>query len=416
MAEQNTTHTFNCPQCGGPQVYQAASGALVCDHCGHRETIHAPTAGETAGESEFTEEALAQAEHGWQVEHLQAQCQQCGGGTLLPPGALTQTCPYCGSTLVIGHNATDDLLRPHFMIPFRTVPERCRAITQEWLGSSWMTPRQLRKQANLGDYVSLYAPFWTFDAKVTAGWSAEIGYDETSWDDEGLPETETSWRRQSGQVHVTFDDQYVPGTTHLNETAVEQITNYDLRTLVPYSPAYLAGHHAQAFEVNLNQAWEKAQKRMKGRVMAECERDALGGDGDHVRNVRLRSFEPQDAKWRYILLPVYTSTYRYGKRVYQTLINGQKGTIGGQRPVAWLKVCLVASAPLLPFVLAFLALILGEVDVRKTLDSLPSFVAAVLVVGVIGLLGLAVRRSADTIRQARYIQAADPRKKGSSGS
>lgn len=277
-----------------------------------------------------------------------------------------------------------------------------------------MTPRQLRKQANLGDYVSLYAPFWTFDAKVTAGWSAEIGYDETSWDDEGLPETETSWKRKSGQVHMTFDDQYVPGTTHLNETGVEQITGFDLRALVPYNPAYLAGHHAQAFEVNLNQAWEKAQKQMGKRVLAECKRDALSGDGDHVRNLRLRSFEPQDAKWRYVLLPVYTSTYRYGKRVCQTLINGQKGTIGGQRPVAWFKVCLVALAPLLPFVLAFLALILGEVDVRKTLDSLPSFVAAVLVVGVIGLLGLAVRRSADTIRQARYIEAADPREKGSS--
>jgi predicted RNA-binding Zn-ribbon protein involved in translation (DUF1610 family) len=151
MAEQKTTHTFKCPQCGGAQVYQAATSSLVCNHCGHQETIDAPTAGKTAGESEFTDEALAQAEHGWQVEHRQVQCQQCGGETLLPPGVLTQTCPYCGSTYVIGHRATDDLLRPHFMLPFRTTPERCRAITQEWLGSSWMTPRQLRKQANLDD-------------------------------------------------------------------------------------------------------------------------------------------------------------------------------------------------------------------------------------------------------------------------
>jgi hypothetical protein len=336
---------------------------------------------------------------------------------LLPPGALTQTCPYCGSAYVIGHGATDDLLRPYFMLPFRTVPERCRAITQKWLGNSWMTPRRLRKQADLGDYVSLYAPFWTFDAKVAATWSAEVGYDETSFDDEGMPETETDWRQESGQVHMTFDDQYVPGTTHLNETAVEQITGFDLRSLVPYNPAYLAGHHAQAYEVNLSQAWEKAQTQMKERARAACKEDALSGDGKHVRNLRLRSFEPQDAKWRYVLLPVYTSAYTYGEKVYQTLINGQKGTIGGQRPVAWPKVCLVAFGPLLPFVLAFLALIFGVLgDVRKMLDSLPSLVAAGLVVGVIALLGAALRWTTKTIEQARYIEAADTRKAGRSQS
>ena len=415
MTEQKPIHIFKCPQCGGPQVYQAASSSLMCNHCGHQETIDAPTAGKTAGESEFTDEALAQAEHGWQVEHQQVQCQQCGGETLLPPGVLTQTCPYCGSTYVIGHKTTDDLLCPHFMLPFRTVPERCRAITQEWLGNSWMTPRHLRKRANLDDYVPLYAPFWTFDAEVTADWSAEVGYDETSWNEDGELETETDWKRESGQVHLTFDDQYVSGTTHLNETAVEQITDFDLQALVAYNPAYLAGHHAQAYEVSLNQAWEKTQARMKKRARAECKRDALSGDGNQVRNLKLRSFEPRDAKWRYVLLPVYTSTYTYGDKVYQTLINGQKGTIGGQRPVAWVKVCLVALAPLLPFVLAFLALTFGKVDVWKALSSLPSLVAAGIAVGVVALLGAALRWSANIIKQARHIAAADTRKGGSSG-
>jgi predicted RNA-binding Zn-ribbon protein involved in translation (DUF1610 family) len=416
MAEQETTHTFTCPQCGGPQVYQAASSGLVCEHCGHQETIDAPTAGKAAGESEFTAEALAQAEHGWQVDHQQVQCQQCGGETLLPPGVLTQTCPYCGSTYVIGHRGTDDLLRPHFMLPFRTAPERCRAITQEWLGTSWMTPRNLRKKADLGDYVPLYAPFWTFDANVTAGWSAEVGYDETSWDEDGLPETETAWKQKSGRVHVAFDDQYVPGTTHLHEAAVEQMTDFDLRALVAYNPAYLAGHHAQAYEVNLNQAWEKAQEKMKERVRAECRRDALSGDGDHVRNLRLRSFEPQDARWRYVLLPVYTSTYNYGDKVYQTLINGQKGTIGGQRPVVWPIVCLVAFAPLLSFVLAFLALTFGVGDVWKMLSSLPTLVGLGLAAGVIVLLGIALRWSTNTIKQARYIAAADTHKESNGSS
>jgi predicted RNA-binding Zn-ribbon protein involved in translation (DUF1610 family) len=414
MTEQKTIHTFECPQCGGPRVYQAATGGLVCEHCGYQEAIDAPIAGKTAGESEFTKEALAQAEHGWQVEHQQVQCQSCGGETLLPPGVLTQTCPYCGSTYVVQLKATGDLLRPHFMLPFRTTPERCRALTQEWLGSSWMTPRHLQKQADLGNYTPLYVPFWTFDAKATADWNAEVGYDETIVDADGELETETSWKQESGQVRLEFDDQYVPGTTRLRETLAERITDFNLRMLVAYNPAYLAGHHAQAYEVSLNQAWEKAQARMKGRTRAKCKRDALSGGGDRVHNLRLRNFELHDAKWRYVLLPVYVSAYKYRDKVYQMLVNGQKGTIGGQRPVSWPKVYLAAFAPLLPFALAFLTLSLGAGDLWKMLSSLPTLVGLGLSAGVLALLGVALRWSSKTIRQARHIAAAGAGEKSSS--
>jgi len=414
MTEQKTIHTFECPQCGGPRVYQAATGGLVCEHCGYQEAIDAPTAGKTAGESEFTKEALAQAEHGWQVEHQQVQCQSCGGEMLLPPGVLTQTCPYCGSTYVVQLKAASDLLRPHFMIPFRTTPERCRALTQEWLGSSWMTPRHLQKQADLGNYTPLYVPFWTFDAKAAASWNAEVGYDETTTDADGKLETETRWEQESGQVRLEFDDLYVPGTTRLHETLTERITNFNLKTLVAYNPAYLAGHHAQAYEVSLNQAWEKAQTRMKRRTRAISKRDALSGGGDRVHNLIMYNFELHDEKWRYILLPVYVSAYKYRDKVYQMLVNGQKGTIGGQRPVSWPKVYLAAFAPLLPFALAFLALPLGAGDLwRKMLSSLPTLVGIGLSAGILALLGLALRWSSKTIRQARHIEAADAGEKSS---
>jgi ribosomal protein L37AE/L43A len=416
MAEQKTIHTFACPQCGGPRVYQAATGGLACEHCGYQEAIEAPSAGSTAGESEFTEEALAQAEHGWQVGHQQIQCQSCGGETLLPPGVLTQTCPYCGSTYVVQLKATDALLRPHFMIPFRTTPERCRALTQEWLGSSWMTPRHLHKQADLGNYTPLYVPFWTFDAQVTANWSAEIGYDKTTIDAEGDLDTETRWEQESGQVRLEFDDQYVPGTKRLREILAERITDFNLRTLVAYNPAYLAGHHAQAYEVDLNQAWEKAQAQMKEKTRAASERDALSGKADHIRNLRLYNVELHDTKWRYVLLPVYVSTYKYRDKVHQMLVNGQKGTIGGQRPVSWPKVYLVALAPLLPFALAYLALSFGVGDLWKTLSSLPTLVGLGLSAGIIALLVLAVRWANETIQQARHIEAADADKKNSGSS
>ena len=62
-----------------------------------------------------------------------------------------------------------------------------------------------------------------------------------------------------------------------------------------------------------------------------------------------------DESWRYILLPIYLANYRYGNKVFQVLINGQTGTIAGQRPVDWRKVAKVLGLWFLPGLLLAIA-------------------------------------------------------------
>ena len=47
-------------------------------------------------------------------------------------------------------------------------------------------------------------------------------------------------------------------------------------------------------------------------------------------------------------LPVYLATYIYNNQTYQVMVNGQTGTISGQRPVDWLKVWLAVFALIAP--------------------------------------------------------------------
>jgi hypothetical protein len=65
-----------------------------------------------------------------------------------------------------------------------------------------------------------------------------------------------------------------------------------------------------------------------------------------------------EESWRYVLLPVYLSTYSLEGKVFQVMINGQTGTISGQRPVDWNKVWLVFALLLAPgVVLGLLGLV-----------------------------------------------------------
>ncbi len=52
--------------------------------------------------------------------------------------------------------------------------------------------------------------------------------------------------------------------------------------------------------------------------------------------------------WRYVLLPVYLSAYKYKGRTFQVMVNGQTGAVAGQKPVVWGKVWLAIALFLAP--------------------------------------------------------------------
>jgi hypothetical protein len=62
-----------------------------------------------------------------------------------------------------------------------------------------------------------------------------------------------------------------------------------------------------------------------------------------------------DEAWRYILLPVYVAAYLFEDKTYQVMVNGQTGTVAGQKPVAWWKVWLAVGLLLAPGLLLGLA-------------------------------------------------------------
>ena len=55
-----------------------------------------------------------------------------------------------------------------------------------------------------------------------------------------------------------------------------------------------------------------------------------------------------DEAWRYILLPIYLAVYKHEGKVFQVMVNGQTGTVSGQKPVAWWKIWLAIAAMLTP--------------------------------------------------------------------
>ncbi len=345
---------FKCPQCLATTAYSVSDGGLRCAHCGYYEPPASAVVGTGAETFEFTVETVSasRAADGWGTERRELICRNCSAETSLPPGDLTHTCPFCGSNRVLQHEAPQDQLRPRFLVPFQVEAAQCHEIARTWLGSSWMTPSALREAARVDDFKPVYLPFWTFEARTSASWRAQVGHQVTeryydasskSW----KTRTRTVWRWESGRVQRAFSDLLVSGTTRVSGVLLQQVQDYQTQALVPYAHAYLAGLFAQAYDTPLETAWEEAREEMRGQTRKACRGQA---STSRIRNFSMQ-LDFHDESWRYILVPTYVATYRYDGETYQVLVNGQTGTIAGQRPVDWNKVWLAIAAMLAPGIL-----------------------------------------------------------------
>jgi hypothetical protein len=262
--------------------------------------------------------------------------------------------------------------------------ERLQAQVAGWLGRGWMHPPELRNVRALRELTGVYLPFWTFDAHIRANWKAEVGTPKTERsysDGEWKTRTVIDWNWRSGRVHLPIDDHLGAGTAHVSRVILNKVAPFDLGGLVEYEPGYLAGWQAKAYDVPLQEAWELAKEEMRERAKRACHSDT---GSSHVRNFRMTA-DFADERWRYILLPVYLASYRFEDRAFQVMVNGQTGSVAGQKPVAWVRVWLVIAAMLSPGaclgLLGLLTLALGGVGVAGLVVGF-----ILLVAGLIGAI------------------------------
>ncbi|MFZ6031417.1 MAG: hypothetical protein ACOYYS_27210 [Chloroflexota bacterium] len=341
--------TYTCPQCGAATKYDVAAGGVACEYCGHTAQAAAQTVGRKAQESEFTVETWQQAAQGWGVERRELHCESCGANLAVAEGSLTATCPFCASNKVNVRAAASEALRPHFVIPFKIQAAQLRTAVKAWLGRGWFHPGELAASAAVGHFTGMYVSYWTFDARVSAHWKAEVGHEVSEryydhGDKEWKTRTKIEWRWENGQIEQTVDDLLISGSSRLSQALIKRVEPFNLHELAAYSPDFLAGWQAQAYDITLPQAWSQGKNIVRQQAKEACYQDT---HSNHVRNFSM-SADFADETWRYILLPIYVATYRFGTKTFQVMVNGQTGNIAGQKPVAWWKVWLAMGALLAP--------------------------------------------------------------------
>jgi Zn finger protein HypA/HybF involved in hydrogenase expression len=372
--------SFKCPQCGATTRFDIAAGGVACEHCGYSAEPPAEQVGRRADEFEFTLETLEKSVHGWGVARQELHCSACGADIILAEGALTATCSFCASNKVNVHPAPSDTLRPRYLIPFKIETREIKDRARHWLGEGWFHPSELSSSVILERFTGVYMPFWTFDARIVSNWKAQVGYErqERYYDHHSKQwrsRTVIDWRWENGTVTLEIDDLLICGSSKASHVIMERVYPFNLNELVAYKPDFIAGWQAQAYDINLPTAWENGKNIMREKSRQACRASIRSS---HVRNFTMTADFGEEV-WRYILLPVYVSAYRFEEKVFQVLVNGQTGVVAGQKPVAWWKIWLAIAALITPGLLLGLIglpmLALGGVGL------IPIVIGAILLVG-----------------------------------
>ena len=345
-------HRFPCDNCGSDLRFDPGAERLVCDHCGNTQPIeHGPwTRSSAIAELDFETALEALPDDPVMEVTRVSQCPNCGARVEFDPDLHATECPFC-ATPVVTDTGESRQIKPRAVLPFQLDEPQAREAMTGWLGSLWFAPNSLQQYARKGRRLNgVYTPCWTFDADTKSSYRGQRGtvyYVERSVVRNGRRETvrvpKVRWSPASGRVARFFDDVIVVASGALPERFRAGIANWDLTRLEPYRPEYLAGFRAEAYTVALRDAYVQAREVMDRQILRDVKFD-IGGDRQRVEHVET---VVRDVTFKHVLVPVWLAAYKYRGRSYRFVVNGQTGSVSGERPWSVWKIALAVMAAMI---------------------------------------------------------------------
>jgi len=332
-----------CTGCGAKLEFAPGTSALKCPYCGAQNAIAEASTEEKAKALErldFLAYLKDKAGEEPQLERQTVKCPGCGAAVQLPPNVAADRCPFCAGPLVAGSAYSHRTIQPRAVAPFVVKESVARQSFKSWLSGLWFAPNALKEAAHAESGLKgVYLPYWTYDANSQSPYMGERGtvyFEQESYTENGQQKVRqverVRWSAVSGQVAVQFSDVLVSASNSVPRNFVNGLAPWKLDLLAPYRDDFVTGFTVEAYQTGLEPGFGLAQQQMEVEIRAAICRD-IGGDRQ-----RILSMAPQysDIAFKHILLPIWLSSYRYADKTYRFVVNGQTGSVQGERPwSAW---------------------------------------------------------------------------------
>ena len=337
---------FPCDRCGADLEFSIGQQSLQCSYCGSIKEIELPPESPIV-ERDFLEmldrlkrlrESQSPNDESATTNHA-IHCNSCGAEVVFQ-GTLTSThCPYCACPLQ-RDNIHDSVTRIPVdgMLPFLVPQAQAAQNLRAWAKSLWWAPNEFLKQGANGKFNGVYLPFFTFDALTFTRYNGQRGsaYFVTI-ETENHQRTvvrEVRWTPACGDFQRFFDDVLIIAASRQQASLIQSLEPWPLEHLIPFTPQVLAGFFSRTYDVELEDGFQQARRRIESELSREV-RERIGGDEQKVHSEQTNY---SAITYKHLLLPVWLLAYRFHDQTYQVMINATTGQVSGQRPYSWVKI------------------------------------------------------------------------------
>ncbi len=340
--------TFPCEGCGGDLVYSPGVAKMECPYCGAEVDCPAPT-GEVL-EHDFESQLASLEANATTTTVSQVTCNACGAENHLESNQTSGECAFCGTPFVQQPKEAN-VIKPQALLPFAVTRDEGISHFREWINGLWFAPNKLKHFArDIQKLKGLYLPHWTYDSDTTTDYMGQRGeayyvsvsYTDSDGNRRTRQERRIRWYPASGRVWVKFDDILVPASDTLPREYVDELEPWDLPALTPYEDAFLSGFQSESYTVDLRTGFDIAKGKMEPDIDQHIRYD-IGGDEQRIHH---KTTYYSEITFKYILLPVWISAYRFKDKNFQFLVNARTGEVQGERPWSWIKITLAVLAGL----------------------------------------------------------------------
>ena len=340
--------TFPCSGCGGDLIYSPGAAKMECPYCGAE--VDCPTPAGEVLEHDFESQLASLEANVTTTTVSQVTCNACGAENHLESNQTSGECAFCGTPFVQQPREAN-VIKPQALLPFAVTRDKGIGHFREWINGLWFAPNKLKHFArDIQKLKGLYLPHWTYDSDTTTDYMGQRGvayyvsvsYTDSDGNRRTRQERRIRWYPASGRVWVKFDDILVPASDTLPREYVDELEPWDLSALTPYEDAFLSGFQSESYTVDLRGGFDIAKIKMEPEI-EETIRWDIGGDEQRIHH---KTTYYSDITFKYILLPVWISAYRFKDKTYQFLVNARTGEVQGERPWSWIKITLAVLAAL----------------------------------------------------------------------
>ena len=396
-----STIAYQCPCCGAPLEYGAASGKLECKACGNSYELDVlEVMNESSEQGGIRFDMPTETFDAQEAAHMRSYiCDGCGAELMTEETTTATQCPYCGSPTILP-DQIEGGVKPEKVIPFTITKEQAQRQFEEYFKGKKLLPNVFLSTRNrIAQMRKLYVPYWLFDCR--AGGSAVYN-------------AQKKYTRREGEWEVTYTEHYVisragvmdfdkipvDGSVKLDNKITESLEPYDMSAAVDFVPAVLAGALADHADVDSEDCEARARERVEN-SMEQALRSTVSGYTSVTP--RAKRFGVENAKVTPVLMPVWLITTEKDGNTYTFAINGQTGKLicdvpaDSKKSLVWGFGVFAGVFALMSVLLAFSGML---ADGTMLIAAVMALIAAF---GTVGVLTSQLKQAAGVHNAGSYV-------------